>query len=985
MQDGNDAARGSNGDNKGNDKREGKRDNKGDDAKLTKKPNVWVPHITKAEAEKGIDEKKYLLGTLRVHPTHSHKAYVNIPGKREDIALIGAKNRNRAFHGDEVVVQLREFSDDETRQKEHCENEEDEDDDEDVEVEVEEEEEKEESEDSDEEIVTTDVFGRATAEEESRGADVEKRRSKKAESLDQFGEDIRETMVRDTEQDRDARSVVRGSVVFIWTLPGRNKGFVCTLRPMKKGEEAVTAQDVVVKAIPISPRYPWILIRLTDDLKKMLSVPGVLDKYAQYFCRVKRWNDTSKLPLGHIEGASLGRSGTVNGEINACIYEHGLQEHDKDFSDKIYDHVDEVVEGVRENFEEEASKREDLRLTKRVFTVDPATAKDLDDAIHIEKVEPHVLEVGVHIADVGHFVKTNTPVDIEAQSRTTSVYMPDRVMPMLPHALCNYLCSLNPNEDKLTFSAFYRINMNDGSMYLDGKHKPRFAKTVIRSCCRLNYEEAQEILDNHEEMEPLPVSYGYTWQQIIDDMFTLYDVCGKTRNCRFKDGGITLHRTKMVFHTRGTADGVPREYHLESHTPSHWIIEELMLMANKCVARFLATSPLQDLACLRNHRFPDQEKASELTRILHSCNIEWNSKSSKSTHESLKRIENRYGGFLARTVEVLVMRCGMKPAEYFIVNTTREDDNKPQTTFHYALNFEYYAHFTSPIRRYPDILVHRCLNAILENQSLQEHLAVYSTAQEIEAYAQEAAENNDPDEEGEDENLRLERLHSSRAHSKLRNLCSRSNAKKRAAKDASEMCDRSFFCIYLRALKELWYTNVSVIGVDQGGRYVLVYAAQLGKEKKISLQPEKYISDLGRELQAPFKTRAVNRSHLRIFWRKPGMEPPPPEEQASEVEDLNEADEKKEDSDHEKSDDEELLNDDTLLVKDIFLFGALPIALVPLRDVVPIDYTMLFLSPFHPKYAEIDTLGDQGGGFEIKEFQRLTKTLAMDDEEGDVE
>ncbi|CAJ1358446.1 unnamed protein product, partial [Effrenium voratum] len=188
-----------------------------------------------------------------------------------------------------------------------------------------------------------------------------------------------------------------------------------------------------------------------------------------------------------------------------------LDDHDVDFPDEELDEVDEIVKKARESFEEEAKQRMDLRHM-RIFTIDPKTAKDLDDAIHVDDLPAkNQIEVGVHIADVGHFLKLGTVTDSEAQRRSTSVYLIGRVLPMLPHGLCNHLCSLNPNEPKLSFSAFFRLCKKTGQLIQDPP--PWFAKTTICSQCRLNYDQAQEVIDDTEipEEKRPPVHNDFTW------------------------------------------------------------------------------------------------------------------------------------------------------------------------------------------------------------------------------------------------------------------------------------------------------------------------------------------------------------------------------------------------------------------------------------------------------------------------------------------
>jgi len=971
------------------------------------KMDLFIPHVSEEEAELGLKEKRYFMGLLRAHPTQTMKAWVTIHGQPPvELLIYGREARNRSYHGDTVVVEIID---------------EDEEDDE-------------EGGESEDEIVQGGVLGEK--EEKEDPTNVESPRALlKIESEHQLAR-----------------------VVFIKEYAGRNKGFVCTIKPMREDQDELTAADKMIKAVPVVQKYSWILLQLNDETKEILNIPGKIDFKQQYFVKIMQWNEKSYLPLGKIEGPALGRCGTVAGEINACMHEHGLSEHSNEFSEEIEDEVDEVVDRVMQNFEQECAAREDIRKTKRVFTIDPATAKDLDDAIHVEVIEGNILEVGVHIADVGTFVYPSTALDDQAQFRTTSVYMPDRVMPMLPHQLCNNLCSLNPNEDKLTFSAFYRIDMSNGKTYWTGKHKPRFAKTVIKSCCRLNYEEAQQILDGTDVEDGLilPVSCGWTWDQIKEDCLQIYAVTQKTRAFRLREGGLTLRKTKMIFKTRGSADGLPRQYYTESHSWSHKIIEELMLLANQSVARFMANSPLAEVSCLRNHEAPDQKKQQDMARIMSDCGVKWDARSSKTVFNSLRAAEEKYGEFITRTFEILVMRSGMKPAKYYLHNSLDENGDE-QSPYHYALDFEYYTHFTSPIRRYPDVLVHRTLWAILQKKSQKELLDSYADPSKKTEGGGEEGENDECDKqeqqeaageqdydweddyaqyeaeydeihEGEwEEKYREEkkRLDAKRKalgghpmYTKLNHLCKKSNEKKRAAKEASEMCDRAFFCMYLKGLGKLWYSNVSLIGVDPKMNYILVYSHQIGKEKKIEFKK----GDLARkdlakknEIQLPYKVKPYNQYHIKFYWRHPDEQARLDEERRKkqEAEDaLNElpvdeagntilpsvpapgeegengdeprrrarAPEEKDD-DHDDDDDDEdygtdgssdgegdeeeerLENSGKIVSRSVYIFGELPIALIPL-DTAPIDFTMMLLSPFHPEYAALEAgWSKMGDGF----------------------
>ena len=476
-------------------------------------------------------------------------------------------------------------------------------------------------------------------------------------------------------------------VVAIAEKKGSGRVLVCTLHPdrQKKGDGQVHAEDSFVKAIPTDKRLPTMLLQINHVTKKVLKLPGKLDPFILWPMQIITWNEFSKQPLAKLQGQCLGRAGSLEAEEKHALIANELDDHDVDFPDDELDEVDGIVREAKENFLSEVAKRKDLR-SLRIFTIDPATAKDLDDAIHVVDLpNKNQIEVGVHIADVAHFLKLGTVTDKEAQRRSTSVYLIGRVLPMLPHGLCNHLCSLNPNEPKLSFSAFFRLCKRSGNLIQDPA--PWFAKTAISSVCRLNYDQAQEVIDDIEieETKRPAVHGGYTWQEIKDDIKLLYEVCGKVRMGRLTGGAMTISKTKMtfrfniqclfvfvcvclclfvfvcaclcvfvfvcvclslfflssslvtkshwylktdnlwdlndnppwwhhnqhfsrIFHTMDSEDGIPTGYHLESHSASHWVIEELMLLANRCVATRLFNSAIKDFSVLRNHKPPENKK-----------------------------------------------------------------------------------------------------------------------------------------------------------------------------------------------------------------------------------------------------------------------------------------------------------------------------------------------------------------------------------------
>jgi len=353
--------------------------------------------------------------------------------------------------------------------------------------------------------------------------------------------------------------------------------------------------------------------------------------------------------------------------------------------------------------------------------------------------------------------------------------------------------------------------------------------------CRLNYDEVQRILDG-QEIEKPPVYGEYEWADIEKDLFLLYKVCGKVRTSRMTGGALSISKQKMIFHTRDTQDGIPTGYHLESHSASHWIIEELMLLANRCVAMHLAHSRLSDFSVLRNHEPPNREKADKLLKMLtENLGIYWESKDAGSIYRSCQGIYRKYGATMGLCVEMMTMRAGMMQAKYFVYNN-EEVCNGEVSPHHFALNFDYYTHFTSPIRRYPDVMVHRVLDALLTGSD-------------------DGFQRNDD------------------AHEQVEKC----NGKKTSTRRCSDQIDRAVFCIYLRAQKSWFYTigTVLAFGKDKKTRsdVVTVYCSQLGRESTVALisapaSPADFhhFGDVDDTLMLPESFRVCSRGLVELEW-----------------------------------------------------------------------------------------------------------------------
>ena len=381
-----------------------------------------------------------------------------------------------------------------------------------------------------------------------------------------------------------------------------------------------------------------------------------------------KWED-SKSPQGKITKI-LGDAGDNNAEMNSIMYEYNLP---VDFPQEVINESELAPEVITEK---EISNRRDMRDVTTI-TIDPVDARDFDDALSIKIINENNIEVGVHIADVGHYVKTGTKLDDEAYKRSTSVYLVDRCVPMLPERLSNGICSLKPHEDRLAFSVIFNIDK-------DGKITNQWhGKTVIHSDRRFSYEEAQEIIEGIDG-------------DFYNEVRTLNTLAQKIRKKRIKDGSIEMGGIEVKFKLADD-NKKPIGVYFKEQKEANKLIEEFMLLANKSVAKILSDN--QWFNVYRIHDTPNMEKLQQLVGVCqnfgHDVKIEGEGDDlKKSINQLLKDIK---GTPEENMIETLVTRC-MSKAKYTIKNIG-----------HYGLGFTHYSHFTSPIRRYPDLITHRIL------------------------------------------------------------------------------------------------------------------------------------------------------------------------------------------------------------------------------------------------------------------------------------
>jgi ribonuclease R len=433
--------------------------------------------------------------------------------------------------------------------------------------------------------------------------------------------------------------------------------------------------------LKVSERFAFLI----PDDKKMVHdifIPLADLNGAQHaekaIAKITEWPEDAKNPIGVITRV-LGKQGENNTEMNAILAEYGFP---LQFPEEVEKEAHEISELITE---EEIKKRRDFRniLT---FTIDPFDAKDFDDAISFQVLENGNYEVGVHIADVSHYVLPDSALDKEAFERGTSVYLVDRVIPMLPERLSNGLCSLRPKEDKLCFAAVFEMDANANVI------NQWFGKTIIHSDRRFAYEEAQEIIEGHSK-------------ELYQEMKTLNELAYKLREKKFREGAISFESTEVKF--KLDEQGRPTGVYVKERKDAHKLIEDFMLLANRKVAEFIAKKGKgknKYTFVYRAHDSPKEEALLNFANFASRFGYKINTKNDKEIAKSLNHLMEDVEGKKEQNVLTQLAIRSMAKAIY----TTKKSS-------HYGLAFDFYTHFTSPIRRYPDVMVHRLLEHYLSD------------------------------------------------------------------------------------------------------------------------------------------------------------------------------------------------------------------------------------------------------------------------------
>lgn len=420
--------------------------------------------------------------------------------------------------------------------------------------------------------------------------------------------------------------------------------------------------------------------------------------------KITEWPEHANNPFGEIIEV-LGVPGENNVEMQSILADH-------DFPLSFPKNVERDASKISIKITDaEVKKRKDFRDIWTI-TIDPVDAKDFDDALSLKKLEDGNYEIGIHIADVSHYVKPGTELDKEALKRATSVYLVDRVIPMLPEILSNNVCSLRPNEEKLTFSAVFTMNAKAEVK------KQWFGRTVIKSDRRFTYEEAQEIIESGKG-------------EFAEEIGILHALATILRGKRFNNGAINFHSEEVRF--KLDENGKPIETYVKEQKEANFLIEEFMLLANKKVAEFIGKVPegkTPKTFVYRIHDEPNPEKLNTFVQFLKKLGYSLNVSSRKTLASSYNTLFERIHGKGEETmIETIAVRT-MAKAEYSTDNIG-----------HYGLAFPFYSHFTSPIRRYPDVMVHRLLEQYISggksaNKDVYEEMCKHSS--DMEKKAQQA-------------------------------------------------------------------------------------------------------------------------------------------------------------------------------------------------------------------------------------------------------
>ncbi|KAJ0026325.1 hypothetical protein Pint_08219 [Pistacia integerrima] len=595
----------------------------------------------------------------------------------------------------------------------------------------------------------------------------------------------------------------------------------------KKG--GLISKHECIQLTPTDPKFPKMMVLvkdLPDCIKKRLEEGHATLEMELVAAEILYWGEESPFPQAHVSRV-FGRGGEVGPHINAILYENAVC--CSEFSPESLSCLPSVPWRVPP---EEFNNRKDLR-NLCIFTIDPSTATDLDDALSIERLSDGIFRVGVHVADVSYFVLPDTALDIEAQLRSNSVYMFQGKIPMLPFLLSENLGSLNPGVDRLAFSIFWDLNTS-------GNVVDRWiGRTVIRSCCKLSYETAQDIIDGKIDAESFntsgngfPQLYGnFEWADVIRSIISLHEVSKTLKEKRFSDGALRLETSKPVL--LRDEDGTPYDSMLSERKDSNFLVEEFMLLANRTAAEVICRA-FPESALLRRHPAPNIRKLKEFEAFCQKHGLELDTSSSGQFHQSLERFREKLKD--DSVLFNILMNYAARPmqlASYFCSGDFKNNADRS----HYGLGVPLYTHFTSPLRRYPDIVVHRTLAAALEAEEfLWNHKRKFLKEKQRNEmkgrfltgiyYEKDALESM----EGREALSVAALRHGVPCTDVLADVAAHCNNRKLACRNVKDASDKLYMWVLLRK-KEVLLSEARVLGL--GPRFMSIYIHKLAIERRI--------------------------------------------------------------------------------------------------------------------------------------------------------